>query len=210
VETPAGALFRVAEMGRILPLVPVTTSLVAFISEVTNKGGWWVYSLDRASYVLIVFAVIAALLSERRANVLALGAQLAAVVTAVAFMAVALVKFYGATPAFGLDYQAAQPWANEAQLFALAALAFGLTLARRRTMALPGLFAAIAAAFGCAIYAITQEATYTAETWWTIATVGAFLAAAAAATLERDGVVTLGAPVAGGAGGDPGSDPGVE
>jgi hypothetical protein len=196
-------------MARILTVVPVITSLVAFISEVTNKGGWWVYALDRASYVLVVFAVVAALLSQRRANAIVLGAQIAAAVSAVAFMAVALVKFYEAIPAFGVNFGAAQPWTNEAQLLAAAALAFGLTLARRRsTVAVACLLAAIAVAFGCALYAITREANYAAAgTWWAIAIAGAFLAAAAAAGLERDGIVTLDAPAAGG---EPASDAGVE
>ena len=186
-------------MGRFLAFVPVITSLVAFISEVTlNTPGWWVYALDRASYFLVVLAVVAALLSERRADVIALGAQLLAAATAFAFMAVALVKFYEAIPAFGVNFTTAHPWTNEAQVLALAALAFGLARARRRHIAaIGGLVAAIVVAFGCAIYAITLRGTYTAETWWSIAIAGALLAAAAAAGLERDGVVTLSAPVAG-------------
>jgi hypothetical protein len=197
-------------VGRTLTLVPVIASLVAFIAEVFNRNGWWVYALDRASYVLVVLAVVAALLTERRANALVLGAQVAAAATALVFMALSLVKFYGAIPAFGLNYSAAEPWANEAQVLALAALAFGLTLARRRsTVAIAGLLAAMAAAFGCAIYAITQKVTYTAEAWWSVAIAGAFLAAAAAAGLERDGIVALGAPEADTVGDDPRSDPGL-
>jgi hypothetical protein len=189
------------------------TSLVAFIAEVSNKSGWWVYALDRASYVLVVFAVVAALLSERRANVLVLGAQLLTAATALVLMAVALVKFYETTPAFGANFLAAQHWTNEAQVLALAALAFGLTLVRRRnTVAMVWLFAAIAVAFGSAIYAITRKQTYAGETWWLIAIAGAFLAAAAAAALEREGTGTLDTPIAipSGAGGEPGSDPVVE
>jgi hypothetical protein len=194
-------------MGRILPLVPVVVSLVAFVSEVTNKGGWWVGALDRAGYVLVVLAVVAALLTERRANALVLGAQLAAAATALVFMALALVKFYEAIPAFGVNYAAAEPWANEAQVLGLAALAFGLTLARRRsTPGIAALLVAIAIAFGCAIYAITQQQSYEAETWWSVAIAGAFLAAAAAAGLERDGIVTLDAPAAGS---EPGTAPGI-
>jgi hypothetical protein len=197
-------------VGRTLTLVPVIASLVAFIAEVFNRNGWWVYALDRASYVLVVLAVVAALLTERRANALVLGAQVAAAATALVFMALSLVKFYGAIPAFGLNYSAAEPWANEAQVLALAALAFGLTLARRRSaVAIAGLLAAMAAAFGCAIYAITQKVTYSAEAWWSVAIAGAFLAAAAAAGLERDGIVALGAPEADTVGDDPGSDPGL-
>jgi len=199
-------------MGRTLTLVPVIASLVAFISEVTNHGAWWVFALDRASYVLVVLAVVAALLTERRENVLVLGAQIAAAATAVAFMAVALVKFYGAVPAFGVNFAAGQPWTNEAQLLAAAALAFGLTLARRRSSVfIGGLLAAIAIAFGCAIYAITRKGNfYEAATWWAVAIAAAFLAAAAAATLERDGIVALGAPEADAMGGEPGGDSGIE
>jgi hypothetical protein len=132
-----------------------------------------------------------------------------AAAAALVFMAVALVKFYEAIPAFGVNYQAAQPWTNEAQLLAAAALAFGLTLARRRSMVfIGGLLASIAIASGCAIYAITRENIYAAAgTWWAVAIAGAFLAAAAAAGLERDGIVTLGTPEAAG---DQGIDPGVE
>lgn len=187
-------------MGRTLPFVPVVTSLVAFIAEVTNSASWWVYALDRASYVLVVLAVVAALLSERRVNVIALGAQLAAAATSLVFMAFALVKFYGATPAIdAVQYSVARPWTNEAQVLAIAALAFGLTLARRRsTPAVAFLAAAIAVAFGGAIYAITRkENVYPAETWWSIAIAGAFLAAAFAASLERDGGVSaMDAPAA--------------
>jgi hypothetical protein len=196
-------------MGRFLAFVPVITSLVAFISEASNKSGWWVGALDRASYVLVVVAIAAALLSERRAGALVLGAQIAAAATAVVFMAISLVKLYGAIPAFGLPAAAAYPWANEAQLLGLVALAFGLTLARRRNpVNIACLIAAIAVAFGSAVYAIilTQQANYATDGWWWIAIAGAYLAAAAAAALERDGIVTLGAPEAGGAGGLPGSD----
>ena len=185
-------------MGRVLTLVPVITSLVAFISEVTNKNGWWVHALERASMVLVVFAVVAALMTERRANAVVLGAQVAAALTALVFMAVALVKFYEAIPAFGVNFSAAFPWVNEAETLGLAALAFGLTLARRRSAVGVGcLLAAIAVSFGCSIYAIVKHTQpYTAETWWSIAIAGAFLAAAAASGLERDGIATLDAPEA--------------
>jgi hypothetical protein len=200
-------------MARFLTFVPVVTSLVAFIAEASNKGGWWVGALDRASLVLVALAIAAALASERRANTLVLAAQIAAAATAVVLMAISLVKLYGAIPAFGLPASAAYPWANEAQLLGLVALAFGLTLARRRNAVnVACLIAAIVVAFGSAVYAIilTQQGNYATEGWWWIAIAGAFLAAAAASTLERDGIATLDAPVAGGAGGEPGSDAGVE
>ncbi len=176
-------------MGRGLTFVPVIASLVAFIAEVNGSTGWWVFALERASYVLVVLAVAAALLAERRANVIVLGAQVASAAAAFVFMALALVKFYGATPAVDVvEYAAARPWTSEAQVLGLAALAFGLTLVRRRTpAAVVFLVAAIAVAFGCAIYAITRkELLYPAETWWSVAIAGAFLAAAAAAGLARE------------------------
>ena len=135
-----------------------------------------------------------------------LGAQIAATATALAFMAVALVRFYDSTTtAFGVRGRKAYPWATEALVLATAALAFGLTLARRRSSAtIVSLVAAIAVAFGSAIYAITQQASYTAEVWWWIAIAGAFLAAAVAAGLEREGTVAPDAPEAA-ASSDPGS-----
>ena len=136
--------------------------------------------------------------------------RLAAAATALVFMAVALVRFYDSTTtAFGFAADKAYPWATEALVLATAALAFGLTLARRRSSAtIVSLVVAIAVAFGCAIYAITQQASYTAEVWWWIAIAGAFLAAAFAAGLEREGSVAPDAPDGGAV--EPESDPGVE
>jgi hypothetical protein len=199
-------------MGRILPFVAVIASLVAFTAEVDSSNGWWVYALDRGSYVLIVLAVVLALMTERQANAVVLGAQFAAAVTALVFMAVALVRFYNSISAFGVATGKAYPWATEALVLATTALAFGLTLARRSsTVSIVGLVAAIAVAFGCAIYAITQHASYAAELWWWLAIAGAFLATAFAAGLERDsGTIAADAPVSSDAAGEPASDPGVE
>lgn len=196
-------------MGRILPLVAVIVSFVAFAARVNGSDHGWVYAVDRGSYVLIVFAVVLALVTERRANGLVLGGQIAAAVTALAFMAVALVRFYDSTmTAFGFAANRAYPWATEALVLATAALAFGLTLARQRSSAtIVSLVVAIAVAFGSAIYAITQQASYTAEVWWWIAIAGAFLAAAFAAALEREGSVAPDAPAASL---EPESEPGVE
>jgi hypothetical protein len=196
-------------MGRIFPLVAVIVSFVAFAARVNGSDHGWVYAVDRGSYVLIVFAVVLALLTERKANGLVLGAQIAATAAALVFMAVALVRFYDSTTtAFGFAADKAYPWATEALVLATAALAFGLTLARRRSSAtIVSLVVAIAVAFGSAIYAITQQASYTAEVWWWIAIAGAFLAAAFAAALEREGSVAPDAPEAGS---EPESDPGVE
>lgn len=168
-------------MGRILTPIAVLASFVAFGFEVAGSGGWWVYSSDRATYILIILAVVAALLTERRANGVVLGAQIVAAAVAVVFMVVAVARFYGDA------IDPAYPWATEAQVLALAALAFGLTLARRRSMvAIACLVVAIAATVACALYAITQKATYSAELWWWIVTAAAFLATAAAAGLERE------------------------
>ncbi len=58
-----------------------------------------------------------------------------------------------------------------------------------------------------AIYAITQQASYTAEVWWWVAIAGAFLAAAFASGLEREVSVAPDAPEAGS---EPEIEPGVE
>ena len=194
-------------VARLLTLFAVVVSLVGFIAAVNGSSHWWYFSLIRASYVLFVLAVVASLLSERQESALVVGAELLAAATALAFATVALVKFYNppaypfGSPAGGLGN--AYLWANEAQLFAVAALAFGLTLARRRTTAgLVGLGMAIVMAVGCSIYAIWEKEGASAEVWWWIATVGAFLAAAAAAGLQRDGSVAVSTPVASSAGGD--------
>jgi len=124
---------------------------------------------------------------------------------------VALVKYYDAGGPFGFTHSNPFTWAAEGQVFSVAAFAFALTLARRRVMvAIAGLAAGVAIAAGCAIYAITLKANFAANLWWSVAGVGAFLAASAAAGLERSGGFALGAPVAGGSGGVPGSDTGVE
>ena len=169
-------------MGRILTPIAVLASFVAFGFEVAGSGGWWVYSSDRASYVLVILAVAAALLTERRANRIVLGAQIAMAAAAVVFMVVAVARFYGDA------IDPAYPWATEAQVLALAAVAFALTLERRRSIAaIVGLVVAIAAVVACALFAITQKASYSAELWWWIVIALAFLAAAAAAGLEREG-----------------------
>jgi hypothetical protein len=175
-------------MARLITLVAVVASLVAFIAEATHNNGSWVYPLDRASYVLAVLAVVAALLSARRASAVALAAQLALIVTVIGFVVVALVKYYSTTSVFGEAISKAYPWANEAQVLGVAALAFGLTIARRHSVvAIAMLLAAVLAAVGSAVYAITLKASYGGELWWWIATVAAFVAASAASTLEREG-----------------------
>lgn len=197
-------------MGRLLTLFAVVVSLVGFIATVTGSNDWWWYALIRASEVLFVLAVAASLLSERRASAAAVGAQLLAAATALAFATVALVKLYEATDPFGGTLHAYY-WGNEARLFAVAALAFGLTLARRHSTAGAVCLAmAILMAVGSAIYAITRKETADGELWWVIATTGAFLAASGAAGLQRDGTVALRAPVPSSAGGEAGSHPGVE
>lgn len=182
-------------VGRLLTLFAVIVSLVGFIAVVTGSSDWWWFALVRASYVLFVLAIVASLLSERRGSVVVVGAQLLAVATALAFATVALVKFYEPTyPPFS-SLENVYWWANEAQLFAIAALAFGLTLARRRsTAALVGLGMAIVMAAGCAVYALTRQESPSAGPWWWVATVGTFLAASAAAGLQRDRTVANALP----------------
>jgi hypothetical protein len=199
-------------MARLITLVAVVASLVAFIAEETGSNGTWIGPLNRASYVLVVLAIVAALLSERRASLLVVWAQVAATAAALVFAVVALFKYYdnNASP-FDAAIAIAYTWLGEASVLSLSVLAFGLTLARKRNpMAVVALAAAVAAAVGCAIYAITVNGGLASYMWWEIAGIGAFLAAAAAAGLERGGGDALRAPVPSSAGGAPGSDPGVE
>jgi hypothetical protein len=189
-----GPISRVASvLARLLTLVAVATSLTAFVLEVTvSNPHWWVGHLDRAGYVLVVLAVVAALLAERQASAIWLGVLALTAAASVVFAVIAFVKYYDTTSF--LAFNAASPWLNEAQTLAVAAFAFGLTLARQRSTAVVAcLLAATGATVGCAIYAITREADIAAEVWWFAATVTAFLAAAAAAQVEREG---SGAPAA--------------
>jgi peptidoglycan/LPS O-acetylase OafA/YrhL len=189
-------------LARLLTLLAVLVSLVGSIAEATGTAGWWPYHVERAGYVLVVLAVVAALLSERKASAVTLVAQLLAAAAAVAFAIVALVKFYETTTAFNQALRPAYPWHTEALTLAVAALAFGLTLERRRSTGIVAcLLAATGVTVGCALYALTQKANLAAEIWWLLAPIGAFLAAAAAAQHEREGAIALGAPeVAGGEG----------
>jgi hypothetical protein len=174
-------------IGRIVTLVAVAVSLVGFIGQEAGWTGWWTASLSRGSYVLVVLAIAAALLAARRPNALVAGAQVLAALAALAFEVVALVKYYESSSFPGPQIENALTWSAQAQLFAVAALAFALTLSRRRnTVAIAGLAAAVAVAVGAAIYAITLRENFAAYVWWGLAAAGAFLAASAAAVLERD------------------------
>ena len=176
-------------MGRVLTPIVVALSFVPFGFEVAGSGGWWVYASDRATYVLAILAVVGALLTERREYGIVRGARIAVAAVAVVFMVVAVARFYGTA------IDPAYPWATEAQVLALAAVAFGLTLTRTRNLvAIVGLVVAIAATVACALYAITQKATYAAEMWWWIVIAAAFLAAAAASALEREDAAASNAP----------------
>ena len=186
-------------------------SLVGFIGQEAGASGWGWYASDRAGFVLVALGIVAALVFERRPSVIVRSAQVLAGLTALAFVIVAIAKYYSNASSFGLSLSIAFNWAGEANLFATAALAFGLTVQRRNgVVAIGALAAAIAMAVGTGIYAITLERNFAALLWWLIAGIGAFLAAAAAAGLERGGGVALRAPVTSGTGGDAGSDPGVE
>jgi hypothetical protein len=197
-------------VGRLLTVAAVVASLVGFIAQETGSSGWWVYALSRSSYVLVVLAVAAALMSRRTASAIVVGAQVLTAATALAFSIVAIVKYWGAFP-FTSGIQSQFAWETEAGLLSVATLAFALTLARRSTTAaMAGLAAAMLLAVGSGIYAITLKETIPAFMWWSLAGVGAFLAAAAAASLERGGTVMSSPAVPRGAGGGPGSDAGVE
>jgi len=198
--------------GRLLGLTAVVASLVGFIAQVTGTTDWWAYTLNRASYVLVVLGVVAALLVARRESLIVVAAQVLLVATALAFTTVALLKFYDATSAYPGGYpsgfETASTWLAEAELLSVAVLAFGLTLARRRsTGAVVWLAGAVAMAVGSAVYAIIEKQGLTAYIWWTVAGIGGFLAASAAAGLDRGGRVARSTPVPASAGGEPRSEP---
>jgi hypothetical protein len=179
-------------VGRLLTLVALTVSLVAFVLQVTGSTEWWIFAMSRAGYILVVLAIVAALIAARTASLAVVVAQVLTAAAALAFATVGLVKYYEIPSStviyFGADIQTAGAWLLEAEVLSVAVLAFGLTLARRRsTGAVAWLAAAVAVALGCGTYAITQKAGFTAQIWWEVATVGAFLAAGAAAVLERGG-----------------------
>lgn len=189
----------------------VASSLTGFIGDEAGASGWGFFAADHAGYVLVALGAVTALVFERRPSVIALSAHVLAGLTALAFVIVALVKYYSDSAPFAGALTVAFNWSGEASLFATAALAFGLTLQRRNgIVAIGALAAAIAIAIGSGIYAITLERDFAALLWWLIAGIGAFLAAATAAGLERGGSLALRPPVPSGAGGDAGSDPGVE
>jgi hypothetical protein len=180
-------------VARLLTLAALIVSLVAFILQVTGSTDWWIFAMNRAGYVLVVLAVVAALLAPRTASLAVVVAEVLTAAAALAFATVGLVKYYDiptfAIPYFGPALQTAGAWLGEAEVLSVAVLAFGLTLTRRRsTGAVAWLAAAVAMALGCGTYAITQKTGFTPQIWWEVATVGAFLAAAAAAGLERGGM----------------------
>ena len=194
-----------------LTFAGVISSLVGFIAQEAGAEGWGFYAADRAGPVLVALGLVTALVFERRANVIILSAQVLAGLTAFAFLIVAVVKYYSGPSFPGASLSAAITWGGEADLFAIAALAFGLTLERRRSgVAMVALAAAVCLTVGCGIYALTQKEGFASYVWWFIAGIGAFIAAAAAAGLERGGGYALGAPVAGGASGGVWSDAGAE
>jgi hypothetical protein len=177
-------------IGRLLTLAALVVSLVAFILQVTGSTDWWIFAMSRAGYVLVVLALVAALLAPRTASVVVVVALVVTAAAALAFATVGLVKYYDipsfAIPDFGPALQTAGAWLGEAEVLSVGVLAFGLTLVRRRsTGAIAWLAAAVAIALGCGTYAITQKTGFTAQIWWEVATVGAFLAGAGAAVLDR-------------------------
>jgi len=194
-----------------LTFVGIVASLVGFIGQEAGASGWGFYAVYRSGFVLVALGLVSALLFERRPSLVILAAQLLAGMTAIVFVIVAIAKYYSDSSLIGFGLSAALSWGGEANLLATAALAFGLTLQRRRSVVADGALAtAVALAVGSGIYAITLERGFAGYVWWLVAGIGAFLAAAAAAGLERGGGVASGAPVASGAGGGLGGDPGVE
>jgi peptidoglycan/LPS O-acetylase OafA/YrhL len=196
-------------VARLLTLLAIVVSLVTFIAQETGSTHWWVYALNRASYVLVILGIAVALLVERRASLIVLAALVLTATAALAFTVVGLVKYYDAA-LNPYTYSNIFGWFVEAELLGSAVLAFGLTLARRRsTGAAAWLAAAVVMTLGSGTYAFTQKGGAEASVWWTIATVGAFLAAAAAAGLDRGGGGALSAPAASSAGAVPESDLGL-
>jgi hypothetical protein len=199
-------------MARLLTLLAVVTSLVGFIGQESGWAGWWTIAFSRGSYALVVLAVAASLVDARRPNEFVVAAQVLAAMAAIAFVIVALVKYYDTTSFIpGEALNGALTWMTQAELFGVAALAFALTLARRSsTIGIAALAAAAILALATGIYATILQANFAAFVWWGVAGVGAFLAASAAAGLQREGGVALRAPVASSTGGYAGSHPRVQ
>ncbi|HEY2355665.1 MAG TPA: hypothetical protein VGH79_12285 [Gaiellaceae bacterium] len=179
-------------LARLLALLAIVVSLVAFILVEYGTVHWWVFAMSSAAFVLVILAVVAALLAERGPSLIVVWAQVLAVAAAVAFVVVGIVTYYDNTAPFSNSGLAAARWLGQAEVLSVAVLAFGLTLVRRRTMMAAVVLAiAVVTAISSGTYAITltEKANAAASTWWQVATVGAFLAAAAAAGLNRGGSV---------------------
>lgn len=177
-------------VGRVLTVVAVIASLVALAAGEAGSTGWWLYALSRAAYVLVIVGIVAALLTERGASLLVVWAQVLTGAATLAFVIVGLVKYYDSTSLYSDAVNSAFRWLGDAELLSAAVLAFGLTLPRRRTTTGAAvLAAALVMTLGCGFYALYLKQGFGASMWWTIATVGAFLAGAAAAGLNRGGAV---------------------
>ena len=97
----------------------------AFFTE-----SWWVVGLARVGYLTIVLGFAGIALTRPPRSRWGSWAHTIAAMTAVSFVAVAIVKLYNSN---GFDaFVSAQPWAAEASAAAFAALALALTAGRVR------------------------------------------------------------------------------
>lgn len=201
-------------MARVLTAVAIALSLVAFYGQEHGSPTSWTHPLARASYLLLVLALLAALVSERRASENVLRLQVVVAALAIVFLVVAAAKYYGDA---SLAHSNPFAWTSEARRLGLGAIPLALTLTRRRSdVGMAALAVAVGVAIGSAIFALALGNANTASfLWWAVALTAALLGASVAGGLERGSVVLSvpvtrgagGAPVAGGA---PASDPGVE
>jgi hypothetical protein len=168
----------------VVAFVGVCASIASFIAlmEISSPG-WGVVALEHGSVVLIALSVALALAVQRRATAGAWQAQVAAAVVATAFAIVAIAKLYGSASS-GL-FQGLN-WAEEAQIVATGALAFGLIGLRvASSAAWTAFLAAVCAAVGFAAYAISLQLDAKAFTWYLVAGTATALAGSAAARMHK-------------------------
>jgi hypothetical protein len=173
-----------------IALVAICASIASFIVLLENpsRSGWWVFALNRGSYVLVLVAIALPLAVERRPTGGAWQAQIVAVAVSLAFAIVALVKLYtgSRSDVFPNAFAGADEWGSEASIVALGALALGLIGRRVATSAAWISFvAATCAAIGCAIYAISLEFSSKGVIWYEVAATAAALGGSAAARTRR-------------------------
>lgn len=141
--------------------------------------------LNHVSVVLLWLAVALSLAVARRASASAWAAQVAAAMTAIAFVVVALVKAHTATTP-SLDIAQSFMWGGEAEAMGLAALAFGLAGVRVRTPATKiVLVVLVCAAAACTVYAFWFAGGLTREVWYLAGITAGLVAASLAGRVER-------------------------